>query len=58
MKNICPTDISTDKIKFICNRSNDIEFYREYFKQKQCDIIDYSKDMLEMYTKMLSEHNS
>jgi hypothetical protein len=58
LRNICPTDISTDKIKYICNRSNDIEFYREYFKQKQNDIIDHSKDILNIYSKMLSEYNS
>ena len=55
INNSTPTSVTLDKIKFICERNNDMEFYKEYFKDKDSEIINNSLNMLNDYADMLSE---
>lgn len=52
---ITPTSITLDKIKFVCQRNEEIDFYEEYFKTKESSIINNSIHMLNNYAEMLSE---
>lgn len=52
---ISPTDITTDKIKFIVNRKEGDIDYNKYFKNKDSDIVNNSVYMLNCYTEMLSD---
>lgn len=48
-------DISTEKIKFICNRDDSLGVYNNYFENRSSETIDKSKEMLGYYTKILSD---
>ena len=52
---ITPTSVTIDKIKFVCQRNEEIDFYEDYFNDKKSKILDNSMDMLKNYTEMLSE---
>ena len=52
---ITPTSVTLDKIKFVCQRNEEIGFYEEYFKTKESSIINNSIHMLNNYAEMLSE---
>ena len=52
---ITPTSVTLDKIKFVCQRNEDIDFYEEYFKNKESSILNNSIHMLNNYAEMLSE---
>lgn len=54
IKKITPTSVSLDKIKFVCQRNNEADFYNEYLNSKS-DIVDNSMNLLRNYTEMLSE---
>ena len=49
------TSVTLDKIEFICQRNNDMEFYKQYFKDKDSAIINNSLHMLSDYADLLSE---
>lgn len=52
---ITPTSVTLDKIKFVCQRNEQIDFYEEYFKNKESSILNNSIHMLNNYAEMLSE---
>ena len=52
---VTPTSVTIDKIKFVCQRNEEIDFYEDYFNDKKSKILDNSMDMLKNYTEMLSE---
>ena len=55
VSNSTPTSVTLDKIEFICQRNNDMEFYKQYFKDKDSEIINNSLHMLSDYANLLSE---
>ncbi|NFO15087.1 hypothetical protein FDB34_12945 [Clostridium botulinum] len=55
IEKITPTSVTFDKIKFICQRNENIDFYNDYFKDKESSIINNSINMLNNYSEMLSE---
>ena len=55
VSNSTPTSVTLDKIEFICQRNNDMEFYKQYFKDKDSEIINNSLHMLSDYADLLSE---
>lgn len=55
VNNSTPTSVTLDKIEFICQRNNDMEFYKQYFKDKDSAIINNSLHMLSDYADLLSE---
>ena len=36
---ITPTSVTIDKIKFVCQRNEEIDFYKEYFKDNNSKIV-------------------
>lgn len=55
IEKITPTSITLDKIKFICQRNENIDFYKDYFRDKEPSIINNSINMLNNYSEMLSK---
>lgn len=52
---ITPTSITIDKIKFVCQRNETIDFYKDCLNDKESKIVNNSVNMLNDYTEMLSE---
>ncbi|ETJ18528.1 Integrase catalytic region [human gut metagenome] len=52
---ITSTSITIDKIKFVCQKNENIDFYKNYLNDKESKIINNSVNMLNDYTQMLSE---
>lgn len=52
---ITPTSVTFDKIKFVCQRNEEIDFYKDYFKDKDSNILNNSIHMINDYAEMLSE---
>lgn len=52
---VTPTSMTLEKIKFICQRNEDIDYYEQYFNQSNSSIVNNSINLLNNYTEMLSE---
>lgn len=52
---ITPTSITLEKIKFVCQRNEEIDYYKQYFKNSDSSIVNNSINLLNTYTDMLSE---
>lgn len=55
IRKITPTSITLEKIKFVCHRNEEIDYYKQYFKDNDSSIVNNSINLLNNYTEMLSE---
>ena len=55
IRKITPTSITIEKIKFVCQRNEEIDYYKQYFKDNDSSIVNNSINLLNNYTEMLSE---
>ncbi|MGG7215403.1 hypothetical protein ACQPUY_17680 [Clostridium nigeriense] len=55
IRKVTPTSITLDKIKFVCQRNEEIDYYKQYFKDSDSSIVNNSINLLNNYTEMLSE---
>ena len=54
IRKITPTSVTLDKIKFICQRNDEEDYYKQYF-EKDSSIVNNSINLLNNYAELLSE---
>lgn len=56
IRKITPTSVTLDKIKFICQRNDEEDYYKKYF-ENDSSIVNNSINLLNNYAELLSERN-
>ena len=54
IRKITPTSVTLDKIKFICQRNDEEDYYKKYF-ENDSSIVNNSINLLNNYAELLSE---
>ena len=54
IRKITPTSVTLDKIKFICQRNDEEDYYKQYF-ENDSSIVNNSINLLNNYAELLSE---